>query len=133
MVGFPDARRPGDLRLVGREAGAAFAFVGVKEGFGASERRECCPAVAREDPSRASGDRCFGQPGEAVPVVDGVCLSVPPAHVLRFPVGVTEYGWQVASGQLCLHAPGGVLDPGGHGCGRVALGHRVPSHPLRVW
>jgi ABC-2 type transporter len=25
------------------------------------------------------------------------------------------------------------IDPGGHGCGRVALGHRVPSHPLRVW
>jgi len=58
---------------------------------------------------------------------------VPPADVLRFPVGVTEDGWQVASGQLRLHSPGGVLDPGGHRCGRLVLGHRVPSHPLRIW
>src|SRR6266550_1587292 len=79
---FPDARRPGDLRLVGREAGTAFALIGEEEGFGALEwgERWLLPAD-REDSSGGSCERRLRKPGEAVPVMDGARLIVPPAHV----------------------------------------------------
>ena len=69
----------------------------------------------------------FGQPGETVPVVDGVCHSFPPAHVLRFPVGVTE----TDASRTAARRRASVSHPGGRRRSRPGRPRHL-SHPLRV-
>src|ERR1700689_195925 len=112
---YPESGGPRHPEFFWRECTTTRTLIRVEEQFAFVDRRRALHVGSCEDRRSSTGHGCFRTGRSAVPVMHDERLAVLPAHVLRFPVDVTNDEWSCKGDEDPARSFANLIQPAGFG------------------